>query len=390
MTRQGTKMSDKITPDWDPRSPSVLGDQRNAYDEMRERCPVAYSEFLNWSLFGHEDIAEVLANPDVYSSVSKHRAVPNGMDAPEHTRYRAVLEPFFAPERMDAFEADCRTVAIDLIQALPTNQDLEFSGSFALPFALKTNCAFLGWPVDIWQQINVWTHGNQEAALSQNRKSGAALAQQFTGIVEHELAIRRNAATPAGNDITTHLLETEVDGERLSDDDIVSILRNWTAGQGTVSAGIEILTLYLIEHPDMQATLRNKPELIPAAIEEILRADGPLVANRRTTTQAVDIGGRSIAAGEKLTLMWIAANRDSRVFDEPAEVRLDRDQSANYLFGAGIHDCLGAPFALLEMRVALEELLSRTKAIEPGRDSVHKRASYPGNGLASLPVQFTS
>ena len=130
------------------------------------------------------------------------------MDAPEHTSYRAALEPYFASERMDAFESDCRNVAIELIQALPTNQDLEFSGAFALPFALKSNCAFLGWPMDIWRQINVWTHGNQEAALSQNRTSGAALAQQFAGIVEKELAIRRNAATPAGNDITSHLMET--------------------------------------------------------------------------------------------------------------------------------------------------------------------------------------
>jgi cytochrome P450 len=357
---------------------------------MRERCPVAYSDFLGWSLFRHEEIADVLANSDVYGSSSKHLAIPNGMDEPEHTLYRDVLEPYFTPERMDAFEADCRTVAVDLIQALPTNQDFEFSGAFALPFALKTNCVFLSWPMDVWRQINVWTHGNQEAALSRNRASGAALAQQFAAIVEQELASRRNGAKPAGNDITSQLMETEVDGKRLSDEDIVSILRNWTAGQGTVSAGIEILTLYLIEHPEMQATLRDKPELIPAAIEEILRADGPLVANRRTTTQAVDIDGRSIGAGEKLTLMWIAANRDAAVFDDPTEVRLDRDQSANYLFGAGIHDCIGAPLARLEMRVALEELLSRTNVIEPGRDSSPQRDSYPGNGLASLPVRCTS
>jgi cytochrome P450 len=383
-------MSATSTPDWDPRSPAILADQRLAYDAMRERCPVAYSDFLGWSLFRHEEIADVLANSDVYGSSSKHLAIPNGMDEPEHTLYRDVLEPYFTPERMDAFEADCRTVAVDLIQALPTNQDFEFSGAFALPFALKTNCVFLSWPMDVWRQINVWTHGNQEAALSRNRASGAALAQQFAAIVEQELASRRNGAKPAGNDITSHLMETEVDGKRLSDEDIVSILRNWTAGQGTVSAGIEILTLYLIEHPEMQATLRGKPELIPAAIEEILRADGPLVANRRTTTQAVDIDGRSIGAGEKLTLMWIAANRDAAVFDDPTEVRLDRDQSANYLFGAGIHDCIGAPLARLEMRVALEELLSRTNVIEPGRDSSPQRASYPGNGLASLPVRCTS
>ena len=101
-------MSDQTAPDWDPRDPSVLRNQRLAYDEMRERCPVAHSNFLGWSLFRHEDIAGVLADPETYSSASKRRAVPNGMDKPEHTKYRSVLEPYFTPERMAAFEPVCR------------------------------------------------------------------------------------------------------------------------------------------------------------------------------------------------------------------------------------------------------------------------------------------
>ena len=185
-------------------------------------------------------------------------------------------------------------------------------------------------------------------------------------------------------------METEVDGNRLSDEDIVSILRNWTAGQGTVSAGIEILTLYLIEHPEMQATLREKPELIPAAIEEILRADGPLVANRRTTTQAVDIGGRSINAGEKLTLMWIAANRDSRVFDDPADVRLGRDQSANYLFGARASMIAWVPRSRrLEMRVASKSSFRERKRSNPAAMLHLSEPVTQAMGLASLPARFT-
>ncbi|HRA48055.1 MAG TPA: cytochrome P450, partial [Thermomicrobiales bacterium] len=169
---------------------------------------------------------------------------------------------------------------------------------------------------------------------------------------------------------------------------IVSILRNWTAGQGTVAAGIAILVQYLAEHPDLQTTLRANPDRLPDAIDEILRVDGPLVANRRTTTRAVEIGGRKIEAGEKLTLMWIAANRDNRVFDDATEVRLDRDQSANYLFGAGIHVCVGAELARLEMRVALEELLARTTVIELGSSAPSIRAVYPSNGYQSLPVRL--
>jgi cytochrome P450 len=381
-------MNEKTTPDWDPRNPSVLRDQRLAYDEMRERCPVAHSDFLGWSLFRHEDIAGVLADPETYSSLSRHRAVPNGMDEPDHSRYRSVLEPYFTPERMRAFEPVCRQIARELMDALPAGDQIELIGSFIHPFTLKSQCAFVGWPLDIWNDLHGWTHGNQESGLNPDRATGAALAREFANLVSEALRIRRQEAPSAVNDLTASLMKTEVDGKLLTEEDIISLLRNWTAGQGTVSGAIELVVFHLIEHPDLQARLRAKPDLLPAAIAEILRTDGPLVANRRTTTRAVEIGGRTIASGEKLTLMWIAANRDSRVFDDPDEVRLDRDQSESYLFGAGIHDCLGAPLAKLEMRVALEELLSRTKSIALGAHEALRRAVYPSNVLLALPVQI--
>ena len=88
--------------DWDPLDLSILGNQRRAYDEMRETCPVAHSDFLGWSLFRHRDVAGATADSMTFSNVSKHRAVPNGMDPPEHTRYRQAINPFFVPARMTA------------------------------------------------------------------------------------------------------------------------------------------------------------------------------------------------------------------------------------------------------------------------------------------------
>src|SRR5690606_1907000 len=102
---------------------------------------------------------------------------------------------------------------------------------------------------------------------------------------------------------------------------------------------------------NLQARLRVEPPLLPAAIDEILRISGPLVLNRRVATRDVEIGGRQIKAGERVSLLWIAANRDEQVFDEPGEVRLDRDPRPNLLYGAGIHVCPGAPLARLELRV---------------------------------------
>jgi cytochrome P450 len=381
-------MNSHPTSDWDPRDISVLGDQRRAYDEMRERCPVAYSNFLDWSLFRHQDIISVLADPETYSSASTYLAVPNGMDPPEHTRYRRVLEPYFRPEQMIALEPRCRRIAVELLQVLLAHDEVEFITEFAQPFLFKTLCTFLGLPDETWENLRGWTHGNQEVAFSQDRVVGAALAREFAGYVTEALRVRREVGVVAGKDLISSLMATTVEGTALSDEEIVSLLRNWTAGQGTVAAALGILVYYHAGHADVQQKLRRESALLPAAIDEILRADGPLIANRRTTTHAVEIGARKIGAGEKLSLNWIAANRDRRAFDDPEAVRFERDPGGNLLFGAGIHYCLGAPLARLEMRIAMEELLTRTTTIEPGATEPLWRDVYPSNGFQALPVRL--
>jgi cytochrome P450 len=140
---------------------------------------------------------------------------------------------------------------------------------------------------------------------------------------------------------------------------------------------------HLAQNFKLQDQLRNKPSLIPIAIEEILRVDDPLVANRRVTTREVEIHGRTIPQGESLSLMWIAANRDPRLFNDPNIVEIDRNTKEGLVWGQGIHLCLGAPLARLEMRVALEQLLSRTKRLELVGNN-QQRAVYPSNGFAKL------
>ncbi|MBS0553295.1 MAG: cytochrome P450, partial [Proteobacteria bacterium] len=128
------------------------------------------------------------------------------------------------------------------------------------------------------------------------------------------------------------------------------------------------------------------PALLPTAIDEILRIHAPLIANRRITTRDVDIGGRQLQAGARITLMWASANRDERVFGDPDEFRLDRDPALNLLYGAGIHVCPGAPLARLELRLVMEALLGQTRRIGTLEDRPPLRASYPASGYASLPL----
>jgi len=161
-------------PDWNPTSPEVQRDQRAAYDEMRHRCPVAYSEFMGWSLFRHEDVLRVLLDHQTFSSaVSQHLSVPSGMDQPEHTPYRRIIEPYFSAGRMTAFEPVCRDLATRLVQDLNARREVEFMAEAALPFAVRIQCAFLGWPTSLEASLTRWTRKNHEATLAQEVDSFA-------------------------------------------------------------------------------------------------------------------------------------------------------------------------------------------------------------------------
>ncbi|MGP1609794.1 MAG: cytochrome P450, partial [Burkholderiales bacterium] len=337
-------MNNMRSQDWDPKSAEVLRDQRAAFDEMREHCPVAYSDLLGWSLFRHEDVVRALNDPVTFSSVvSQNLSVPNGMDAPEHGQYRSIIESYFAPQAMQAFEPQCRILAADLMLSLRGRPELELIADFAHPFAVRVQCAFLGWPASMHEPLRLWAQKNQAAIFAQDRPAMADIAHEFAGYVSGLLQQRRANAALDGQDVTASLAGQQVKGRSLSDAEIVSILRNWTVGEiSTLSAAVAIVAQYLAEHTDLQQQLRTQPSLLPNAIEDILRMYGPLLANRRVTTRAVEIGGRTIGAGERISLNWIAANRDHRVFPDPQSCRLDRDASANLLYGAGVHVCPGA------------------------------------------------
>jgi cytochrome P450 len=383
-------MSDKPAADWDPRAGHVLADQMEGYDAMRRRCPVAYSDYLHWSLFHHEDVVHVLNDPQTFSSaVSAYLNVPNGMDPPEHAAYRRIIEPYFSSQRMQAFEPRCREIAAELVAGLPAQGEVELIGEFAQPFALRMQSAFLGWPAELHEPLRQWLRKNHEATLAGDRAAMTEVALEFDGYIKRLLAARRQAGKYAADDITSSLMREEVKGRALTDEEIVSILRNWTVGElGTMAASVGILVNYLANRPPLQQQLRERPADLPAAIDEILRIQAPLISNRRVTTRPVELGGRKLAAGERLTLIWASANRDEAVFGDPDEFRLDRDPAENLLWGAGVHVCPGAPLAKLELRVIMEELLAGTERIEPLPDRQAVNAVYPGSGFSELPLRI--
>lgn len=380
-------MNEKHPADWNPRAPDVQQDQIGAYDRMRRRCPVAHSDTLHWSVFGHAEALRILSDHDSFSNVvSSHLSVPNGMDPPEHGQYRRLIEPYFSPERMAAFEPDCRQIARDLIRPLTGAAETELMDALAHPFAAAVQCAFMGWPQTMHTPLRAWALSNQQATLTADRARLSALAGEFERHIRSVLEARRGTDA---DDVTARLLRERVGGRPLSDAEIVSILRNWTAGElGTIAASVGIVVHYLAERPALQRDLRTQPERLPAAIDEILRIHAPLIANRRRTTRPVEIGGRRLQAGERLTLIWASANRDEAVFGDPDAFQPERNAEHNLLYGAGIHVCPGAPLARLELRVVMEELLAASHEIAPVPGKPAARASYPVGGFTAIPLRI--
>lgn len=376
--------------DWDPRADTVLADQIAAYDDLRQRCPVAHSDYLSWSVFKHDDVTRVLHDHQSFSNaVSKHLSVPNGMDQPQHTQYRRLIDPYFSDQRVAAFEPACRGIAVDLLTALAKQDEHDLMARFAHDFALRVQSDFLGWPHSLHEPLRQWIRNNHQATLAGDKAAMSRLAFEFDAYIHALLTARRAAGSAAPDDITTSLLRTKIGERLLADDEIVSILRNWTVGElSTISGCVGILAHYLAAHPQLQQRLREQVSLLPGAIDEILRIHAPLIASRRITTRQVTIGERTLAAGQRISLIWASANRTEAVFGNPDVFRLDRDPAHNLLYGAGIHVCPGAGLARMELRIVMEELLGRTVHIVLAAGTKPRKAAYPASGFCTLPLSI--
>lgn len=367
----------------------MLDNQIAAFDHLRRECPVAMGAHGYATLLRHDDVLRVLHDPATFSSaVSRYPSVPNGMDPPEHGVFRAIMDPYFSPSAMAAFEPTCRQIAARLVGRLPAGGAVDLVTGFAELFALQVQCAFMGWPEDLHQPLHQWTRKNHAAIRAHDEAAMSAVAFEFDGTIRKLLDRRRHDGAAAPDDVTTHLMRERVHGRPLATEEIVSIIRNWTVGElATIAASVSIVAYYLAEHAELQQQLRGQPELLPAAIDEILRMHGPLVMNRRITTQPVTLRGRELPAGQRVAIIWPSANRDEAAFGNPDQLRLDRDPALNLLYGAGIHVCPGAPLARLELRVVMQALLEHTRlSTVAGHTPV--RATYPASGYATAIVHI--
>jgi cytochrome P450 len=377
--------------DWSPSSAQVAADQRATYDRMREQCPVARDESDVWTLFRHADVVRAALDPDAFSSrVSRHLNVPNGMDGEQHARFRALVDRYLAPTRVARFEPRFRRIASDLFSELPRDRTIEAVAEVGARYAVRAQSALLGWPSALEDTLLDWVEENRQATRSGQFVRTATVAARFDEIIGSLIDTRRRSGDDAPEDLTTELVRDSVDGRPLTDEEIVSILRNWTAGDlGSIAACLGVVIHYLASDTPLQDHFRSAgggaPEL-DAAIDEILRIDDPFVSNRRVTMSEIGVGDRTIPAGRKVVLNWTAANRDPSVMGDPDAYRPDQNAPHNLVYGIGPHVCAGRGLATLEMRVAIEELLAATTVfgLAPELDPV--REVPPVGGFRSVPV----
>lgn len=377
---------------WDPNAPDAPADQLVQLDELREQCPIAHDRDGAWAVLGHAEASSVLDDPLTFSSaVSAHPALPNGLDGEEHRKFRSLVERYFRPDAVARFAPRCRAAIRDLVSHQRRSGTIDAVSELAEPFAARITCAFMGWPSALEGPLREWMAANHSATRARNREAQAAVARSFDRHIRAQLAERRAGGVEQPDDVTTRLLRERIDHRPLSDDQIVAIVRNWTVGElGTMSASAGILVDFLTLHPEIQTLLRvcDDPRLFDAVTDEALRIRPPLIANRRRTTRSVRLGGRLIPAGERVSVVWAAANRDDAAFPDPHEVRLDRDPERNLLYGRGVHACPGAGLARMELRVFLDELLGATHEIVAADDQEREFAEYPAGGFARLTVRL--
>nr|WP_154675219.1 cytochrome P450 [Parafrankia elaeagni] len=318
------------------------------------------------------DIAALLTNPAVFSSGvattqtgTERPLIPLQIDPPRHRDYRRILDPLFSPQRMKQMEEPITELARGLVDTIAAEREVDFVDRFSVRFPSQVFLSLLGLPLDQLPTFLEFKDGfiRPEAITGQPRgheDSVALLKKTATAIYEYFDAVIADRRASPGDDIVSRFLETEVDGARLSHEDILDICFLFlVAGLDTVSASLDCMMLHLALHPERRQSLVDDPALIPGAVEELLRWESPVMMVARFATQDTEIAGCPVSKGQVVTGLLGSANTDEEEIPDPDVVRFDREPNRHIAFGRGPHRCLGSHLARLELRIALREWLAR-------------------------------
>jgi len=375
-----------------------------AYDQMRSGSPLFHlPPFDLWMIFDFEGVRRVLVDHDTFSSDLSHAPGQGNpgewfifFDPPRHTKLRALISKAFTPRVVANLEPRIRELSRHLLDQTIERGQMDLATDFSVPLPMLVITEMIGVPATDWPRYKRWSDAILKLANTFSRDEEAAATLTEYRAVTAEMRIflpdlisQRRAARQ--DDLLTRLVEAEVDGERLTQEEVLGFVQLLlVGGQETTANLINNAVLCFIENPDQLARLHAAPHLLPSAIEEVLRYSSPVQWMPRATKRDVEMHGQVIPAGKLVLPMIGSANRDSRQFPDAGRFDIARDPNPHIAFGHGIHACLGAPLARLEARIALADFLERVKGFELANDEPWEpRKALHVHGPSRLPIRFT-
>ncbi|WP_437967891.1 cytochrome P450 [Sorangium sp. So ce260] len=371
------------------------------YDQMRSSSPVLHVAPLDlWMIFDFEGVKRALTDHDAFSSAV---TPPTGKapewivfsDPPRHSKLRGIVQRAFTPRSIAALEPRIRELSRELLDQRIEHGMMDLAADYAGPLPTMVIAEMIGIPTEDRARFMRWSEaivnlshtisGGEEAARVVSEH--AAVKEEMRAYLAALLEARRRAPE---DDLLTRLVEAEVDGERLNEEELVNFFQFLlAAGTETTTNLIDNAILCLVESPAELSRLRSAPDLVPSAIEEVLRYRSPLQMVFRETRRAVELHGQAIPAGKLVLPVIGSANRDPQQFRDPGRFDIARDPNPHVGFGHGIHFCIGASLARLEARIALPDLLSRLRGLElASKEPWEPRKALIVHGPARLPVCF--
>lgn len=380
--------------DFDHHDPRFAADPAGTFTAMRAQRPVLRSERYGgfWTLSRYDDVVTAARDDDTFMSregvvlPGRTGNIPIEVDPPEYVKYRRVLAPLFTPETAARTEPLVREIAGELVDAFGTAGTADLREDYALPLPVILTFRLLGFPHERWRELSEY----DTVGMVQHDDGTSSYVRHAK---VHDLipgAIEDRRAHP-GDDMISHLVHTEVEGRPLTDDELFRTIRILiNGGLSTTTDAIGNALLLMSRQPDVRERLLADPGLMRSAVEEFLRYEAPVMSHRRTVARECEFGGQTMRPGEKVLLPWYAANRDEAQFPQADTFVIDRYPNRHVAFGVGIHRCLGSHLARMEMRAALDVILTRIPDFRIDEDGVTERTDMGVSvGRLSLPARFT-
>jgi cytochrome P450 len=360
--------TDAANIDFDHTDPDFFQSPYGTFQDLHRRCPVARASKFGgfWVLSKYADVMAAARDTGTFSSAegisipkvgSLIPLVPIEADPPLHTEFRRTLQHEFSPARMARLEPSIRAVATELIDGFVDRGRADLAQELATPLPSIVLAELLGLERAEWatfrRQVAELVATSKVGDTEGNMKASVEFAMHFMQALDERRREPRD-------DMLTRIVESTVDGRPVAPEEALGLtLVTVIAGHETTVGGIGSMLMHVGSNPEVRARLLADPELIPRAVEETVRMEAPIQGAARTVLRPATVRGHGFDPGERVWLLYAAGNRDAETFPDPDRFSLDRIPNRHLGFGDGVHRCVGAPLARIEMRVVLEEVLRR-------------------------------